>query len=155
MKIRALSALLLLGGTVSFASATPEKTETTERVSYSDKTRRAAPQKDDDGWLELATPTPASHGREYIIVDAGLAPIIQLRLTAAAGRPIVRALTIDFRDGSRRVVRLDKTLDSKHPAYVDLREPKRIARVTVVSEGPKKATYALHGAPASGGVATR
>jgi hypothetical protein len=156
MKITVLSAVLVAGA-VSLVSAAPEKKESTERVSYTEKGKRDTPKAspDTEGWIELATPTPASHGREFIFVDEAVAPIEQLRITATANRPIVRSLRIEYRDGTQRVVRLDKVVDAKHPAYVDLRGPKRIERVTVVSEGSSKATYALHGAPARSGVATR
>jgi hypothetical protein len=42
-------------------------------------------------------------------------------------------------------VRIDKRIDKKRPAYVDLRGPKRIERLIVVTEGSKHATYTVHG----------
>ena len=103
MKITSLSALLLAGA-FSLVSAAPDDKETTERVSYTGKAKKDVPQADEDGWVELATPTPASHGREFIFIDAQTAPLEQIRVTAAAGRPIVRSLLIEYRDHTRRVV---------------------------------------------------
>ena len=153
MKITALSALLL-AATTSFVSAAPNTAETTGRVSYTEKGERAKPAAR-DAWIELASPTPASHGREYIAVDSDLGEIVRLRVDAHTGRPIVRTVRIDYADGKQRVVRIDKVLDHKHPVYVDLGAPRRIERIVVVSEGPSKATYTVEGALARTEVAAR
>ena len=152
MKIRALSALLL-AGTVSLVSAAPNDKETTERVSYTDKARPDTPT--GDGWVELASPTPASHGREYIAVAPDAGPFVRLRIEANAGRPIVRAVRIDYTDGTQRVMRIDKVIGKQRPSYVDLRGPRRIERVVVTTEGTKKALYTVHAEPVRTDVASR
>jgi hypothetical protein len=98
--------------------------ETTDRISYGKKAGDSTVKDRDDPWVELASPTPASHGREFIIVNSETGPWVQLRIAAAAGRPRVRAIRIEYRDGSERLVRIDKLLDKKRPAYVDLRGPR-------------------------------
>ena len=153
MMTRALSALLV-AGSFSLGAAAPVDQETTERVSYKDKARVDIPT--EDGWVELASPTPASHGREYIAVAPDAGPFVRLRLDADAGRLIVLAVRIDYRDGTRRTVRIDKVLAKQRPTYVDLKGPRRIERVVVTTEGSKKATYTVHAQPVrSTGVASR
>jgi hypothetical protein len=151
MKIALLSAFLLVGT----ASAAPEKTENRERISYSGDARRDTSNKPDDGWIELASPTPASHGREFIPVDPSAEAFVRLKLTADSGRPIVRRVRVHFSDGTQRLVRLDRAVDKKHPVMVDLKVAKRIDRLVVETEGSKKATYSVYGEPDSRAIATR
>jgi len=154
MRITALSALLLAGAT-ALVSAAPVDNETTERVSYTGKTRRAAPATNDDGWIEIASPTPASHGREFIEVDGDAGPLVRLRIAGHKGRTIVQTVRIDFSDGKSRTVRLDQVVSKDKPAYVDLRGPHRIERVIVATERAPRAEYIVQGEPAGGAVAHR
>ena len=151
MKIALLSAFLLAGT----ASAAPDKTETRERISYSGDTRRDAAAASDDGWVELATPTPASHRREFISIDPEAGAFVRLKLVADAGKPIVRQVRVHFSDGTQRVVRVGRALDKNTPHVIDLKKAKQIDRLVVESEGSKKATYAVYGEPDGGAVATR
>jgi hypothetical protein len=144
MRITALSAVLLLAGTPS-VSAEPEDHETTGRVRYSG--RDDAP-KPTDGWLEIATPTPANHGTEFIIVDGEQGPWTKLRITASRGNPIVRSVRIEYDNKHSKVVRLDKVVTKNRPAYVDLGGARHIERVVIVSEGSARSAYAVHGASA-------
>lgn len=155
MKI-SLGFALLLVANASAVSAAPEKQENTERVSYSDQAGDPAAQLDDDGWVELATPTPASHGREYVTVDADAGTFRQIKLTAASGRPFVEAVRIRFADGKQRVVQLDRRLAAHRPATIDLRGDKQISQIVVDTRGGQKATYGVFGAREAGtGVARR
>ena len=154
MRITALSAMLLAGAT-ALVSAAPVDKETTERVSYKDKARRTAPSAtDDSGWIELASPTPARHGREYIGVADGV-PLVRLRIAGHLGRTVVRTVRVDFKDGTSRTVRLDQVVSKDKPAYVDLRGPKRVERLVVVTERAAKAEYTVHGEPSGTGIARR
>jgi hypothetical protein len=153
MKITALSAILLAGAS-ALVSAAPEDRETTERVSYTSKARRAAPASL-EGWIELASPTPASHGREYITVNDQAGPLVRLRISSHRGRVIVQTVRVDFDDGKSRTFRLDKVVTRDKPAYVDLRGPKRVERVVVATERAGRAEYTLHGEVSSGGIARR
>jgi hypothetical protein len=152
MKIQAVSAFVLAAMT-SVAFATPAKTEATERVSYGATAKRGtlAPAED---WVELASPTPASHGREYIALEAG-GPYVRLRVDATSGRPIVRSVRIDFKDGTSRTVRIDRALAKATPAYIDLRGNKLVERLVVTSEGGKFARYGVSAEPSGTGVASR
>jgi hypothetical protein len=150
MTTTALSALLL-ALSASLVSAAPEDKETTERVSYSGKAQDAAA---DEAWVELASPTPASHGREFIQLDEDAGPFVRLRIDAVAGRPTIRTVRISYRDGKQRVVRIDKVLSAK-PAVIDLGGPKRIERLVVVTEGSKKMTYSVRGERVRNSVAAR
>src|SRR5688572_24226307 len=101
MKIIAISGLLLVG-VVSVVSAEPAKTETAERVSYT--TKETAESRDDD-WTELASPTPAKHGRTFITVEGRYT---QLRIAPHKGRPIVKTVRVVYADGKQRTFKVKK-----------------------------------------------
>src|SRR5687768_4590051 len=90
---------LFLAIASSVVSAAPAKDETAERVSYTEQ--GAAKEDSPDGWVELASPTPAKHGRTYITVDGRY---LQLRIDAK--RPVVKSVRIVYTDGKQRVVKL-------------------------------------------------
>src|SRR5262245_24922948 len=100
MKIALGFAALLAFGAPA-VSAAPADKGSTERVSYTDPRGRDAP----STWIQLASPTPARHGREYIAVDARYAV---LRIDATTGQPRVRSVRIRYTDGTERVVELDQ-----------------------------------------------
>ncbi len=151
MKLTSAITTLLFAASASVVAAEPSKTETAPRVSYTDKgaDANAAP----NGWIELASPTPAKHGRQYITVDEDAGPFTLLRLDAAAGRPMVKAVRVLHTDGSGRLIRVEKRLDPKRPAYVELRGARAIEHVVVITDG-RSGSYTLHGAPQHA-VATR
>ena len=154
MKIPALSALFL-GLAVSLVSAAPEKKESTERVSYTGTGKKAAARVVAlEDWMELASPTPCSHGREYIQIDDKSPVFTRLRIQAVTGRPIIRSVRVQYADGTERVVRIDQVIDAKRPVYVELRGTP-LERVVVVSEGSAKTTYSVSAAPVRDHVATR
>ncbi|HEU0036506.1 MAG TPA: hypothetical protein VFQ53_38100 [Kofleriaceae bacterium] len=152
MRTTVLSALFV-AVTGSFVAASPRDQETTERISYNDNGRRDP---SDNPWIELASPTPASHGREFIDVSTSRA-YTRLRIDAAAGRPRVLAVRVQFADGKAKTFRVDKTVDTKTPAFVDLGGSRQIDTIVVTSEGSAKAKYAVYGERRSRltGVATR
>jgi len=153
MKIITALSTLLLAGTMSLGSAAPAvDRETTARVSYTKAPARTSP---DEPWIELASPTPASHGREFIQVDERSGPLARLRIDAHAGRPIVHTVRVVYTDGTQRLVRLDKVLDKTRPAYVDLRTDRQVERVIVVSEGSRKMLYTVSAEPARNHIARR
>ncbi len=148
----------LLALSVGTVSATPAKKETVERVSYSDVADdgRTEPTPDAEGWVEVFDPTPAKHGEVFVTLGASAGRFTLLRLEASKGRPYVRSIRIDFTDGSRRVVRVGKTL-GKRPVYVDLGGPHEIRQIMIDGDRRTKGLYTLHAAPddATGIVATR
>ena len=150
MKITAISGLLL-AVLASVVSAEPTKNETAARVSYNDRTKSQATTTGD--WVELASPTPCSHGRELIFVDGRYS---QLRIDAAKGRPIVRSVRVVYADGKQRVVRIDRVLGAGRPALVSVDGARQIEHVVVTTDPASRAQYAVHGAPSDGtSVATR
>jgi hypothetical protein len=145
MKITTLSALFL-AASVSLVSAAPRDNESTERISYTGKKRPPPPPKA-DAWVELASPTPCSHGREYIDVEPSSGLFVRLRIGAFVGRPIIRTVRVDYTDGKQAVVRVDSVVDRARPAYVQVRSA-QIERVVVVSEGNSKTSYTVAAEPA-------
>lgn len=147
MKILLLSAALVAGAPTAVTAA-PADNESTERVSYNGRDRRDA-----SSWTELASPTPASHGREYIAVDGRYT---LLRVDAVAGRPSVRAVRIRYKDGTERAVRIDRVLGTRAApsAYIELRGLKEIDHLVVIT-ARSRATYAVYATASPSTVATR
>ena len=155
MRIPALTFVFLVGAG-SLVSASPARDETTERISYSRPQTQHVKPKADPGWIELASETPASHGREFIVVGADAGTFTQLRLTAAAGRPGIRAVRVDYQDGSRRTYEIEKILSARlRPVYVDLRGPREVRQIVVFSDRDSRGSYVLEGNTAQPGVASR
>jgi len=151
MRIHAISALILAIAP-SLVSAAPAKDETAARVSYSGK---QAPADRTSEWVELASPTPAKYGREYITVEG---PYARLRIEAIKGRPIVKAVKVRFTDGKEKVVRVYRTLGGKHSSHdVDLGGARAIEHIVVITDTDSRGTYAVYGAarPATSAVARR
>jgi hypothetical protein len=152
---------MFLVGAGSFVSASPVREESTERVSYNARRTNAVKPKAEPGWIELASETPASHGREFVEVSADASAFTQLRLTAATGRPSIRAVRVDYQDGSRRTFEIDRVLSARsRPVYVDLRGARELRQVIVMTDRDSRGSYRLEGntpraAPHESGVATR
>ncbi|MDB4962285.1 MAG: hypothetical protein JWP01_2284 [Myxococcales bacterium] len=159
MRIPALCTCLV-AGLVSVVSAAPDDEETTERVSYKDKdgaSSNEGPPRSDGEWVEVADPTPANHGREYITLGADAGTFTRLRVDASQGRPIVKAIRIDFTTGRSRVVNLQIVLDKKRrpSAYVDLKGAREIQQIVVITDRDSKGLYTVNAEVGHGGVASR
>jgi hypothetical protein len=152
MKILAISGLLL-AAFAQVVSAAPSKDETAERVSYTaDAPAKKSPTNPEGNWVELASPTPARHGKEFITVDGRYA---QLRIDAAKGRPKVKSVRIVYANGKDRVVRVGRTLKGKQKtAVVDL-SGAPIEHIVVETNPRAGGSYTVTGVPVSSGVATR
>lgn len=147
---------MFLVGAGSFVSASPVREENTERVSYNERRASAFKPKPQPGWIELASETPASHGREFVVVGADAGAFTQLRLTAASGRPSIRAVRVDYHDGSRRTFEIEKVLTAKsRPIYVDLRGARELRQVIVMTDRDSRGSYRLEGNTRESSVATR
>jgi hypothetical protein len=162
---------VLLAASVSLVSAAPAREDTMERISY--KAERGKPQhaaaptpKDpaspaaaaaaDPGWIELASATPASHGREFVMVGADAGTFSQLRITAASGRPEIHAVRVDYQDGGHRVFLVDRRLDARRrPAYLDLRGAHELKQIVVVTDRTSSGSYVLEGNTGEAAVASR
>jgi hypothetical protein len=145
MKTSALFTLILVGAT-GIAAAQPQPAEPSGRVSYTDtgaQPAAAAPLGDE---VQLADPTPASHGTEFVVIGKEAGAFSQLRLAATTGRVIVRTVRIFFDDGTQRAVPVDTILDSykQKDASIDLKGVKSIDHITVTTE-PGHGSYALYG----------
>ncbi len=145
MKTTLLS-IVLLAGSAGLVSGAPAKKETTERVSYTEEQRSEA------GWVELASPTPAKHGREFITVDNR--SFGKLRIDGNRGRTKVKSVIVHFASGKAREFRVGRFVDPKRSLVVEVpTEP--IDHVVVVTHRYTGGLYTLHGAPPQGAVASR
>jgi len=157
MRISALTLLLFVSATTTVTAA-PTREETTERISYSGHTR--SPVKPDDpptdGWIELASPTPASHGREFIEVGASAGALTQLRLTATSGSPRIHAVRVEYKDGGRRTFEVGKVLGARRrPAYLDLHGARELSQIVVIADRSSPGSYVVEGNTGDTGVASR
>lgn len=151
MKSSAVFTLILVGA-VATASAQPEPAEPSGRVSYTDQAeaaRPAAAQQAAGGEVQLADPTPASHGTEFIVVGRDAGAFSQLRLAATDGKVVVRRVRVFFADGSQQAIDVDTALSGGHDARVNLKGAKAIDHITVATE-PGRGTYALYGTAGAG-----
>ena len=85
--ITAAIGVVLLGVTTS-AWAQPGPAENSERIRYSDVSKNgpARPATSEPEWVQLASPTPASHGTEFVVLGENHGPFKQLRIDADAGK---------------------------------------------------------------------
>jgi hypothetical protein len=158
MKTSVLFALIVVGATTQ-AAAQPKSEETSGRVSLNDK---AAPTRSDaarqpNDWVELASATPAKHGKEFVVVGKDAGAFGKLRLEADKGKVIVLRVKVYFADGASKVYMIDKRLDAKRrkSTLVDLKTQKAIDRIVVMTETYTNGQYALYGASSPGVVAGR
>lgn len=157
MTIRHVFAIVVLA-TATTAAAEPKPEETSARIRYGDDegAHTTKPVAQTDGWLELATPTPAKHGTEFVVVGKDQGLFGKLRLDAAKGKVIVRRVKVYFDDGSHKTFTVERVLDAKHrTTEIDLGTPKEIDRVVVVTEVQTNGEYAIYGSSSAGAVAGR
>lgn len=156
MRIPALTFAFVVS-TTSFASAAPAREENTGRISYNNRHRPpAARPPREPGWVELSSATPASHGREFIELNADVGKLTQLRLTGVSGRPGIRAVRIEYQDGNHRTFEIEKVLGAgRRPVYVDLRGAREVSQIIVMSDRDSPGEYVLEGNTAATSLATR
>ncbi|HEU4732626.1 MAG TPA: hypothetical protein VFT22_32245 [Kofleriaceae bacterium] len=134
--------LLFLVTAAATVSAAPGREETTGRVSYSNVPARGQSAALATGWVELASATPAKHGREYIEVGASAGTFTQLRLTAASGQPSIRAVRVDYEDGSHRTYQVGKVLGGRRRTiYVDLHGAHALRQIVVITDRGSPGSY--------------
>jgi len=149
---------MFLLGAAPLVSASPVREENTERVSYNERRANAVKPNTEPGWIELASATPASHGREFVEVGADAGAFTRLRLTAASGRSGIRAIRVDYQDGTRHTFEIERVLSPKsRPVYVDLRGARELRQVIVMTDRDTRGSYRLEGDTSAreSGVATR
>src|SRR6267142_105263 len=121
MRIPWVFAIVLVGGS-TIAAAQPKPKENTERLSYNERTK---PPKHDSprtgDWVQLATPTPASNGTEFVVVGRDAGAFSRLRIDPSDGKVIVRRVRIYFEDGKEKLVTMNKVIDAarNNPALID------------------------------------
>jgi len=149
MKIPGVFALVVIAAGTA-ASAEPKPEENTGRYSYKDAERVDHTGSADDGWVQLASPTPASHGTEFVVVGKEAGNFATLRLDATDGTVIMRRVRVFFDDGKQKVIDVDKVMRAKKGSteWIVLGEPKAIDRIVVTTEPQTKGSYAIYGSSA-------
>jgi hypothetical protein len=156
MKTSVLFALIVIGAPTQ-AAAQPKNEETSGRVSLSDKPAPSRPARQPGDWVELASATPAKHGKEFVVVGKDAGTFGKLRLDAGKGTVIVLRVKVYFDDGTSRGYMIDQRLVAKRrkSTVVDLKTQKPIDRIVVSTETYTNGEYAVYGASTSGVVAGR
>ena len=109
-----------------------------------------------NGWIELASPIPAWHGTEFIIVPPETGSVPQLRVDALDGTVIVLRARIYYTGGKVQTMELGRRLDPRHKStLIDLPAAKKIDEIALTTETYTRGTYALYAASSELGVATR
>jgi len=150
MRNQGILVAILVGVAAPVPQALAEDRETTGRVSYKDHaaarsgTAEAGRQ---DGWVELADPTPTKHGKVFITVGASAGTFSRLRIDASKGRPRVKTVRVDFKYGPSRIVKVRTRLDRKRKRsfYVDLHGAREIRQIVVDGDPRSGGTYTVHG----------
>jgi hypothetical protein len=147
---------VIIVATATAASAEPKQEEISGRVSLNEKSDKKtdAPRQPGD-WVEIASPTPAKHGTEFVIVGKEAGSFSKLRVEGAKGKTIVRRVKVVFADGKTKSVQVDKSLARGKSAFVDLGDPKLIDRIVVTTETHTSGAYAIYGTAGGGVVGSR
>jgi hypothetical protein len=145
--MRFIGLAILLATTT--AAQTPREGDM-ERVSYTAPMTKPTPR---PAWIELATPTPARYGTEYILVGREAGRFTQLRIEAPFG-VYVESVVIRYADAKQKHVAGGYRLDVKHPLILDV-EAKPIDTVIVTTDRHGTGSYRVLGAPAPGSAALR
>lgn len=154
---------MILVGAAATATAQPKQEETSGRVSLSADDARLKLQEDapraPSAWVELASPTPAKHGTEFVIVGKEAGGFGRLRLDAVKGAVPVKQVRVRFADGKTKTYRLNKRIDAKRPnqksLFVDLPTTQEIDQIVVVTDRRANGEYAVYGSGTGGVVAGR
>jgi hypothetical protein len=134
------------------ATAQPKPEENNGRISYTaDKMRTPVPRER----VELASPTPASHGKEFLVVGPEIGKLRRIELEASSGKVDVRRITIAFDDGTTKQFKLDRTVDKNAIAVIDLGGPRQVDQIVVTTDRAPNGKYVVYGVSESSGVASR
>jgi hypothetical protein len=151
-----LTTLLATAGTVT---AEPVDRESTERVRLTDHPL-SRPATDASGWVELADPTPTQHGKEFIPVGANAGTFTRLRVDAHSGRVFVQTVRVDFKDGGRKLARVETRLvktgkQAKRSLVVDFGGAREIKQIVITTDREPRGTYTVHASVEQPDVAAR
>lgn len=149
MRASTLCIAFLLGGGMATADTPKQETEV-GRVDLDQQAK--PPPRAPSQWLQLATPTPAKHGTEFVMVGAQQGSFSRLRIDAAKGRTVVKSVRVVFADGSAKTYRVNQTLSDKGRwfTFVDLGTTKPITQVSVTTDRTTGGQYALYGSSGGG-----
>lgn len=152
MRSSALFATFVLGAAAT-ASAEPKQKEISGRVRLTEKPADPSAADRPAGWIELASPTPARHGTEFVVVGEEAGDFVRLRVDAAKGRTILRKVKVFFIDGTTKTVQVDRILSTngKKSATVELGGAKAIDRIVITTEPDTSGEYVLYGSSGSDG----
>jgi hypothetical protein len=128
---------LIVVGISTTAAAEPKQEEISGRVSLNENDATNDPPRAPSEWVELADPSPAKHGKQFIIVGRQAGYFSRLRVDAAKGRTHVRSVEVQFDDGTTKTVRLNRTISTsgRKSALVELAdEPKAIEQIIVTTD---------------------
>jgi hypothetical protein len=150
MRISRVFAIVLAGAGTT-ATAQPLPKEDTARISYIERKQAHAQPKRDGDWIEIASPTPASHGTEFVVIGKDAGELGQLRITPSEGKVMVRRLKVYFDDGKQKTVDLDKVIDARHhrSVIVELGVPRTVDRIVVTTEPYGGGSYSVYATPAA------
>lgn len=148
---------MILVGAVTTATAQPTREETSGRVRLDESAADANQPRVPGDWVELASPTRAKHGTEFIIVGKEAGGFGKLRIDAVKGAVPVKQVRVSFSDGRSKVFRLNKRLDAKRQRSVTVELPttKEIDQIVVVTDRRAKGEYSVHGTGTGGVLANR
>jgi hypothetical protein len=134
MRSPTVLALIVVGASVT-AAAEPKQEESSGRVSLKENDATNDPPRIASEWVELADPTPAKHGKQFIIVGRDAGYFSRLRVDAAKGRTFIRVVRVTFDDGTTKTVRLDRTVSKRKSAFVEIAdEPKAIDQIVITTD---------------------
>jgi len=143
-------------GAVGTATAQPKQEETSGRVSLKENAPADQSPRTPEDWVELASPTPAKHGTEYVVVGKDQGEFAQLRIDAVKGAIPVKAVAVEMADGSVKNFKLNKRIDVKRnkSLIIDLPTSSSIAHIVVVTDRKSTGEYSVFGAGAGGTTGT-
>jgi hypothetical protein len=156
MRSPTVLALIVLGSSTT-ALAEPKQEESSGRVSLKENDATNDPPRVAAEWVELADPTPAKHGKQFIIVGRESGYFSRLRVDAAKGRTYVRHVRVLFDDGTSKTVRLERAVSTKKrkSAIIDIAdEPRAIAQIIVTTDR-EGGQWSLYGIGTGGVVGSR
>lgn len=102
-----------------------------------------------DGWTQLATPTPARYGREFIEVGPNIGPVNRLKIAASDGDVRVEHVEVFFSNGTHQDIAVKRTLSPKQQTVLDLNDSGQIDHLVVVTSQHSEGDYELYGSSAA------
>ena len=156
---------IIVGSSVSYAdrpkpvpptqeTQQKEQEENNGRVRLDEKGNKKPAPREVGEWVELASPTPAKHGTEIVMVGKEAGSFSKLRFSSQ-GKTILRDVKVYFDDGTTKRLQIDKILPDGKFTVVDLKTDKRIDRIRVNTETQTKGLYAIYGSSDGAVVGTR